>query len=172
MACPARGCTGSCREGFPKRQRFLKFSDQEAQKRKEEGRLGEGTPRRFTRVKTRVSGRDGAPGRGVVRALLTRGRAAVLWPRLQAAKTKTPCCRARLGDGHAWRSRRGTLGPGAGFRLCRQHLRARGPGTEPPGRLFPSVRTELMASALRRGASRLRCERGPHSPLETSERSH
>lgn len=59
---PRTGCTGSCREGFPKRQRFLKFSDQEAQKCKEEGRLGEGTPRRFTRVKTRVSGRDGAPG--------------------------------------------------------------------------------------------------------------
>lgn len=54
------------------------------------------------------------PGQGVGRALLTRGRAAVLWPRLQAAKTKTPCCRARLGDGRAWRSRRGTLGPGLG----------------------------------------------------------
>lgn len=42
------GCTGCCREGFPKRQRFLSSATKEHKDAKRKGgRLGEETPRRF-----------------------------------------------------------------------------------------------------------------------------
>lgn len=58
------GCTGCCREGFPKRQRFLSSATKEHKNAKRKGGWGRRRHAGSLWVKTWVSGRDGSPGQG------------------------------------------------------------------------------------------------------------